>query len=66
MTDDILTLREVAEYLKLSDKSVYRLVQEKKIPAFKAGGTWRFRRADIDRWIEDQVAADSGEDDDNE
>ena len=56
MTDEILTLREVAEYLKLSDKSVYRLVQEKKIPAFKAGGTWRFRRADIDTWIEEQVA----------
>ena len=66
MTDEILTLREVAEYLKLSEKSVYRLVQDKKIPAFKAGGTWRFRRADIDTWIEGRVAAGGGQEGDDE
>ena len=64
MTDEILTLREVAEYLKLSDKSVYRLVQEKKILAFKAGGTWRFRQADVDKWIESRIA--NAQDDNNE
>lgn len=54
MTDiegEILTLDEVAAYLKAGKRTVYRLAQEGKIPAFKLGGTWRFRRADLERWI---------------
>lgn len=54
MTDtegEILTLEEVAAYLKAGKRTVYRLAQDGKIPAFKLGGSWRFRRAELDRWI---------------
>lgn len=49
--DEILTLDEVAVYLKAGKRTVYRLAQEGKIPAFKLGGTWRFRRSDLELWI---------------
>jgi len=55
--DEILTLDEVATYLKAGKRTVYRLAAAKKIPAFKVGGTWRFSRADIDSWIKQQSAA---------
>jgi excisionase family DNA binding protein len=51
---EILTIKEVAEYLKVTDRTIYRLAGAKKIPAFKVGGTWRFSRADIDEWIRRQ------------
>lgn len=53
--DKILTIKEVAEYLRLVEKTVYRLASERKIPAFKVGGSWRFKKAEIDKWIEQQV-----------
>ena len=52
----ILTIKEVAEYLKVNERTVYRLAAAKKIPAFKVGGIWRFLRSDIDQWIKDQTA----------
>ena len=51
---EILTIRQVADYLKVPERTVYRLAGAKKIPAFKVGGTWRFSRADIDNWIKQQ------------
>jgi len=57
MTDEILTLKEVAEYLKLAEKTAYRLAAEGKLPGFKVGGSWRFKRVDIENWIVDQKAA---------
>lgn len=48
---EILTLDEVAAYLKAGKRTVYRLAAEGKLPAFKLGGTWRFRRSDLDEWI---------------
>lgn len=59
MTDadsEILTLDEVAAYLKAGKKTVYRLAQQGQIPGFKLGGTWRFRRTELDRWISAQIA----------
>ena len=53
---DILTIKQVAEYLKVTDRTIYKLAAAKKIPAFKVGGTWRFSRADIDRWIARQTS----------
>lgn len=50
-TGEIFTLDEVAAYLKVGKRTVYRLAATKKIPAFKVGGMWRFRQADIDAWI---------------
>jgi len=51
---EILTLKELAEYLKVTERTIYRLAGAKKIPAFKVGGTWRFSRAEIDAWIRRQ------------
>ena len=54
MDDQILTLKEVATYLKLAEKTAYKLAAAGKLPGFKVGGSWRFKREDIDRWIEEQ------------
>lgn len=51
---DILTVKELAEYLKLNEKTAYRLAARKDIPGFKIGGSWRFRKSEIDAWIEKQ------------
>jgi len=51
---EIMTLKELAEYLKVAEKTIYRLVNENKIPAFKVGGSWRFKKQDIDLWITKQ------------
>jgi excisionase family DNA binding protein len=55
MPRDIFTLREVAHYLKVTERTIYRLVAEHRIPAFKVGGSWRFRQADLDRWMRNQM-----------
>lgn len=57
MTDQILTLKEVAAYLKLAEKTAYRLASEGKLPGFKVGGSWRFKREDLEAWIEKQKRA---------
>ena len=54
MESDILTIKEVAEYLKVKEKTAYKLVAEGKIPGFKVGGSWRFKQSEIDKWIEEQ------------
>jgi excisionase family DNA binding protein len=54
MSDEIMTLKEVADYLKLAEKTAYRLAAEGKLPGFKVGGSWRFKREDILKWIEEQ------------
>ena len=53
--DEILTIDEVAAYLKASKRTVYRLAANGKLPAFKLGGTWRFRRGDLDKWIASRI-----------
>jgi len=55
MNTDIMTIREVAAYLKLTEKTAYRLAAEGKIPGFKVGGSWRFKRSDIEQWIEQKM-----------
>ncbi len=57
LNSDILTITEVAEYLKVAERTLYRLAAAKKVPAFKVGGTWRFSRSDIDIWIKQQSMA---------
>lgn len=52
MTEEILTLQEVANYLKVDEKTVYRMVGSKQLPAFKVRNQWRFRKQDINKWIE--------------
>lgn len=53
--DEILTIDEVAAYLKTSKRTVYRLAASGKLPAFKLGGTWRFRKEDLNQWIATRV-----------
>ena len=48
---EILTPDDVAEYLKVSKKTVYKLVRSGALPAFKAGKHWRVRGADLGAWI---------------
>ena len=60
MGNDILTVRDVATYLKVTEKTVYGLAQQRRIPAFKVGGQWRFRRDDIETWIGVQTEATTG------
>ena len=50
----IMTIGEVADYLKVTERTIYRLAGAKKIPSFKVGGSWRFSKADIDIWISRQ------------
>ena len=60
MEDPILTLPEVAVLLKVAEKTVYTMAQRGQIPAFKVRGQWRFKRDDIERWIDEQKAAVKG------
>ncbi|MBN0430494.1 helix-turn-helix domain-containing protein, partial [Pseudomonas aeruginosa] len=53
----IFTLDELAAYLKVGKRTLYRLASHGEIPAFKVGGTWRFRQSEIDQWINDQTRA---------
>ncbi len=50
MTNHIMTIKEVAEYLRLNEKTTYRYVAEGIIPGFKVGGAWRFRRDEVETW----------------
>ena len=50
--DEILTIPEVAELLKIAEKTVYALAQRRELPGFKVGGQWRFSRAAINDWID--------------
>lgn len=54
MSDEILTIKEVAEFLKVNERTVYRLAAVKKIPAFKVGNAWCFKKVEIDQWISKQ------------
>jgi len=51
MQENLLTADQVARYLKVDKFTVYRLVSQKKIPAFKVGSQWRFKRKMIDAWL---------------
>lgn len=51
---EVMTIRELADYLKIAEKTAYRFALEKKIPGFKVGNAWRFRKSEINDWIEEQ------------
>jgi excisionase family DNA binding protein len=51
---DIMTVQELAAYLKLNEKTAYRLLLNGKIPGFKVGGSWRCRKSEIDEWTKKQ------------
>jgi excisionase family DNA binding protein len=49
-----MTTREVLRYLRVTPRTVYRLIREGDLPAVRMGGRWRFRRDDIEAWLERQ------------
>lgn len=56
----VMTVKEVAQYLRVNQRTVYRLAVDRKLPGFKVGANWRFKRADIDAWIAAQSIAIPG------
>jgi excisionase family DNA binding protein len=52
-----LTVQQLADYLSVDAKTVYRMVRASELPGFKVRGAWRFRQEDVDRWIEKQKEA---------
>lgn len=52
MADEIMTVEELAKYLKTGVATIYKLAQEGKIPATKVGNQWRFRKEKIDEWMD--------------
>jgi PTS system nitrogen regulatory IIA component len=54
-SDDILTIKQLSEYLMVSEKTIYRMLEKNILPAIRVGGQWRFRKKDIDSWIDSQV-----------
>lgn len=59
-TPDVMTLNEVAEYLRIPRSTVYKLVREGRIPGQKIGRQWRFRRAVVERWLGDTESHEHG------
>ena len=51
---DIMTVKDLATYLKIAEKTAYRFASDKKIPGFKVGNAWRFRKSEIDNLIKKQ------------
>src|SRR3712207_1485440 len=54
MEETFLTTEEVLEYLQVNLRTVYRLIKAGKIPAVRVGRQWRFRKRDIDAWLDSQ------------
>lgn len=52
-----MTVKEVARYLRVNQYTVYRLVSQRKIPAYKVGSQWRFKRDNLEQWLEKQLNA---------
>jgi excisionase family DNA binding protein len=52
--EELLTLKELSKYLKISKPTIYKMVEQGKIPALKIANQWRFKKGDIDSWVEKQ------------
>ncbi len=63
---EILTIKEVAELLRIGEKTAYTMAKDGKLPGFKVGGQWRFRRMDLDAWIQERLDVTSAVDADGE
>lgn len=54
--DDILTIEEVAKYLRVSERTVYDWAQKGEIPSGKIGTVWRFKKSEIEKWVNDRLS----------
>ena len=57
MEGDILTIDEVAKYLRVSERTVYDWAQKGEIPCGKIGTVWRFKKTDLEKWVNDRLSA---------
>ncbi|MDR1108120.1 MAG: PTS sugar transporter subunit IIA [Spirochaetaceae bacterium] len=57
--DDILTIEEVARYLRVSERTVYDWAQKGEIPSGKIGTVWRFKKTEIEKWVNDRLAGNT-------
>lgn len=55
--DDILTIEEVAKYLRVSERTVYDWAQKGEIPAGKIGTVWRFKKSEIEKWVNERLSS---------
>ncbi|HKC95489.1 MAG TPA: helix-turn-helix domain-containing protein [Nitrospira sp.] len=52
---EIMTAEETCRYLKITQRTLYRYLRNRQIPAFKLGKEWRFVRSDLEQWIRDRI-----------
>jgi PTS system nitrogen regulatory IIA component len=57
MADELMTIREVAEYMRLNTRTVYKLAQSGELPAVRVSKQWRFRRAEVDRYLDEHSSS---------
>jgi len=55
--DDILTIEEVAKYLRVSERTVYDWAQKGEVPSGKIGTVWRFKKSEIEKWVNDRLSS---------
>jgi excisionase family DNA binding protein len=53
----VLTLEEVAQFLRVHPSTVYRLLRKRRIPAFKVGADWRFNQDSVEKWVKEGETA---------
>jgi excisionase family DNA binding protein len=56
--DTVMTVREVAQLLRVHQATIYRLLRAKRLPGFRIGYDWRFSRQAVETWIKDNSAPD--------
>ena len=57
---EVMNVRQASAYLGISPDTLYNYLGERKIPAFKLGNRWRFKKSKLDQWMESQMEAKSG------
>ena len=55
MNEATLTIKKLSKYLNVTERTIYNLLERGELPGFKVGANWRFRREDIDKWIEQNM-----------
>jgi excisionase family DNA binding protein len=56
---EVMNIRQAAGYLGVSADTLYKYASEEKVPAFKLGNRWRFKKSKLDEWMEDQSTANA-------
>ena len=58
MNEALMTIEELAQYMRVSRFTIYRLAKSRFIPGTKIGRQWRFQKEEIDRWVKDQSGSE--------